>query len=260
MGYNVKNLSLNAWVDLSTYCNAACPQCHRTNPEGLGKADWLPLVQWTLEEFQKTFTPRDMLKINRFEICGTWGDPFMCKDIYEILKYILENSGCNIQINTNGGMRDDEFWWNLGLLDDGRRLQVIFDVEGITQEMHSHYRRKVDLEKLKSHIQCFTAAGGNALAHVIAFKHNEDYLYEILNMCYNELGVTSSVVQPSNRFHSDGKQEFIDENGVKQLLEEVTKKDHPLFSKKIAPLRDHNWKKKTKIERGLETPTDANAK
>jgi MoaA/NifB/PqqE/SkfB family radical SAM enzyme len=255
--YKQKNLT--AWVDLSTYCNAGCPQCHRTDTNGLGKVDWLPLVQWSLEEFQKNFTPKDMTLINRFEICGTWGDPFMCKDIYEILKYILENSSSNIQINTNGGMRDDEFWWNVGLLDN-RRLQVIFDVDGIDQKMHSHYRRKVDFEKLKSHIQCFTAAGGNALAHIIAFKHNEDFLYKILDMCYNELGITSYVVQPSNRFHKDGKETFIDENGNEFLLEEVKNKNNSLFNPNVAPLRDHSWynvKGKKHVGRGLWTPKDA---
>ena len=243
MSYNLSTLSLNAWVDLSTYCNAGCPQCHRTNPNGLDKVDWLPLVQWSLEEFQNTFSIEDMKLINRIEICGTWGDPFMAKDIYKILKYILDNSLCHIQVNTNGGMRDDEFWWNVGLLD-GHRLQVIFDVEGINNEMHANYRRKVNLEKLKSHIQCFTAAGGRAMAHVIAFKHNEEYLYDILNMCYNKLGVSSSVVQPSNRFHSGSVEKFIDENGNDALLEEVTMKDHPLFNKNIAPLRDHIGKRR----------------
>mgnify|MGYP003653383322 CR=1 FL=1 len=256
---------LNVWVDLSTYCNAGCPQCHRTNPNGLDKVDWLPLVQWTLEEFQTTFSVGDMHLIGRFEICGTWGDPFMAKDIYKILKYILDNSTANIQINTNGGMRDDEFWWNVGLLDS-KRLQVIFDVEGINQEMHSNYRRKVDFEKLKSHIQCFTAAGGNAFAHVIAFKHNEDYLDKILDMCYNELGMTGNLVQPSNRFHKNGKQVFVDENGNEAILEEVTVKDNTLFTDsggKAGPIRDHNWYKKTgykHVKRGLWTPKDADAK
>ena len=30
---------LNAWLDITTFCNAACPQCHRTNPETLNKVD-----------------------------------------------------------------------------------------------------------------------------------------------------------------------------------------------------------------------------
>ena len=35
MKWDYKNL--HVFLDVSTYCNAGCPQCHRTNPEGLGK-------------------------------------------------------------------------------------------------------------------------------------------------------------------------------------------------------------------------------
>ena len=41
------------WLDLSTYCNASCPQCHRTDKNGLDKVEWLPLVKWSLEDFVK---------------------------------------------------------------------------------------------------------------------------------------------------------------------------------------------------------------
>ena len=231
---------LVAWVDLSTYCNAGCPQCHRTNTNGLDKVDWLPLTQWSLDQFKKAFPIEDLSKYVRFEICGTWGDPVMCKDIYNICEYIINNSDSHIQMNTNGGMRDEEFWWNLGILGRGR-MQVIFDVEGITQEMHSHYRRKVDFEKLKSHIECFTAAGGDAFAHVIVFKHNEDYIDKILDMCYNELGMRDHMCQPSNRFHKSGIQKFIDENGNEAILEEATNKTGAALDNIVVPLRDHEW-------------------
>ena len=33
--YEKKRLGM--WLDLSTYCNAKCPQCHRTNADGLEK-------------------------------------------------------------------------------------------------------------------------------------------------------------------------------------------------------------------------------
>jgi len=49
-----EGMKLQVFVDISTYCNAGCPECHRTESErgGLGKVDWLPLVQWTAEEFR----------------------------------------------------------------------------------------------------------------------------------------------------------------------------------------------------------------
>ena len=53
---------LQVFVDLSTLCNAGCPQCHRTSVNGLGKQDWLPMVQWSLEEFKTAF-PSSLVKV-----------------------------------------------------------------------------------------------------------------------------------------------------------------------------------------------------
>ena len=182
----------------------------------------------------------------------------MCKDIYEICEYVITESNSNIQINTNGAMRDEEFWWNLGVLsrnlqskrqvfDNERRIRIVFDVDGINQEMHAHYRRKTDFEKLKSNIISYTSAGGEASAHVIVFKHNENYVQDIIDMCKNELGVDEVIVNPSNRFEETSRFNFIDENGKESVLEEYENKDNLLITElDIAPLRDHNWQKKTK--------------
>ena len=114
-----------AWVDLSTYCNAGCPQCHRTDRTTGKKVEWLPLIQWSLECFKRRFDY--MGSISGFEFCGTWGDPVMNKDLLEICRYIIENSSAHIQINTNGSIRDESWWWELGSV--GReRLKVVFDV------------------------------------------------------------------------------------------------------------------------------------
>ena len=56
---------IKVFLDISTFCNAGCPQCHRTNSNGLGKVDWLPLVQWDLATFQKAFSPEDLKYINK---------------------------------------------------------------------------------------------------------------------------------------------------------------------------------------------------
>lgn len=237
--YNLDK-GLVAWVDLTTFCNAGCPQCHRTDPNGLGKIDWLPLLSWNLKKFINAYPPSTLRMIKRFEICGTWGDPIMVKDILKICRYIIENSDTYIQLNTNGGMRNDDFWWELGILSRDR-MQVIFDIEGINQEMHSYYRRKVNFETLKLNIQNFTAAGGNAFAHVIVFKHNQNHIEQILDMCYNELEMTDHLVQPSNRFNKEGKEDYIDENGVPFVLEEATLPLDDARYKLPAPHRDHKW-------------------
>ena len=50
---------LSVFMDISTYCNAGCPQCHRTDNNGLGKVDWLPLVQWTIDQFKTAFSAEE---------------------------------------------------------------------------------------------------------------------------------------------------------------------------------------------------------
>ena len=85
-------------IGITNYCNAGCPQCHRTNPDGLGTFDWLPLTSWTLEDFKRAFPTFE--NINIVEFCGIWGDPVMAKDIFEICEYIIDNSDCKIEILT----------------------------------------------------------------------------------------------------------------------------------------------------------------
>lgn len=238
-----KTGDLIMWVDLSTYCNAACPQCHRTNKNGLDKADWLPLIQWDLEQFMQAF-PKDKLHhYARFEFCGTWGDPIMNKDIFEIIRYLIDNSSCTIQLNTNGSIRDAQWWWDLGVLG-GDRLQTWFDIDGIDQEMHSLYRQKTDLEKIKENIEAYCSTKANSAAFVIVFKHNEDHLYEIYDMI-RELGVKGEIFfTESNRFYHSPTFEFIDENGNVKVLEQSSLEgNHPLLNDKI-PIRDHKWRKK----------------
>ena len=86
-----KDNKIDLWIDLSTYCNAACPQCHRTDARTAGKVDWLPLIQWSVQEFKDAFPTSTFKHARKLQLCGTWGDPMMNKDIYEITDYIINN-------------------------------------------------------------------------------------------------------------------------------------------------------------------------
>ena len=105
---------LRLWLDISTHCNAKCPQCHRTNADGLAKVDWLPLISWSIEQFKAAFPPSTFEHIEEVQLCGTWGDPMMNKDVDQIVYYILESSNnLHVIINTNGSIRNEEWWWTL---------------------------------------------------------------------------------------------------------------------------------------------------
>jgi len=57
--YSEKKLKLI--VEATTHCNAKCPQCQRTNPNGLDKQDWLKLSSWSLENFTRYFNKEDII-------------------------------------------------------------------------------------------------------------------------------------------------------------------------------------------------------
>jgi len=210
-------------MDISTYCNAGCPQCHRTSTNGLGKEDWLPLVQWSLEDFKKAF-PTDQFKyISKMSFVGSWGDSVMNKDIFEIVKYVIDN-GTYVVVETNGGMRDEEWWWKFGLMG-GNRLSVRFDIDGINQQMHSKYRRFTNLDKVLNHMYTLSQTHAIPQSQTVVFKHNQDYLKEIEELCF-EYGSLRHTKVISDRFgawetNDKGQYEFINENGELEILEEA---------------------------------------
>lgn len=218
MTYNdlFANKNIIMWVDLSTYCNAACPQCHRTNPTTLEKVDWLQLDQWSLDRFITTFPKSIMANISSFDFCGTWGDPIMNKDIMEICKYVIDNSNSLITINTNGSIRDEDWWWELGSYCK-ERLTIVFAIDGSTQNIHSHYRQNTFLEKILANMSAAAYATANCKVFTVLFKHNQDDIINIAKISKMYGAKTISIIQ-SNRFELGPKTRFLNN----QTLEKTT--------------------------------------
>jgi MoaA/NifB/PqqE/SkfB family radical SAM enzyme len=218
--WTTKDVGLKVTMDISTYCNAGCPQCHRTHKTGLGKADWLPLIQWDIEQFKQAITPSDFKDIQRISFVGSWGDCIMNKDIFQIIEYII-SYGCPVDIETNGSIRDEAWWWNLGVMA-GEKLFVRFDVDGIDQEMHAKYRRFTSLQKVLDNMLTLSQTKSRVGTQTVVFKHNQDYLKEILQLC-KEYGSQSHTNVISDRFYNGNsvgrKFFFTNENGEEEFLE-----------------------------------------
>jgi len=209
---------LKMWLDISTYCNAGCPACHRTDriSGGLHHEKWLPMVQWSIDQIKNAYPISFLKQISSWEICGTFGDPAMNKDLYEICEYICTNSETKINIDTNGSIRSTDWWAKLGKLPG---VEVDFAVEGTTPEMQNYYRRKTDLYKILANMQAFTEAGGTANVFCVIHKHNQNHLFEIEELC-REYGATKFDWHESNRFYDGARIHFIDENNEQTYLEQ----------------------------------------
>ena len=215
-----KDNKIDLWIDLSTYCNAACPECHRTDARTAGKVDWLPLIQWSVQEFKDAFPTLTLKHARKLQLCGTWGDPMMNKDIYEITDYIINNSKCQIVFNTNGSMRDPLWWWQLGFLVKNR-ARTYFCIDGINQEMHERYRQKTDLQLVLENMEAYSEFS-TACAFTIVFKHNEDYLKKIYNLAKKH-GASDHSFVPSDRAHHTEVFKYYDPEKKKRTLEHSPK-------------------------------------
>ena len=219
---NYERGKLTLDIELTTNCNAKCPQCTRTDTDNnLNRMSWLKLNQVTIKDFKNWFTQSELQKIKQFHFSGTYGDPGMCKDLYLIVEHIINNSKAHVSINTNGGMRDSDFWFDLGAIGQ-TRLSLIFDVDGINQEMHEFYRRGVKLEKVLENLEAAAMTPANIEVLTVLFKHNEDYLDEIQEMC-RDLGATHFDSVEGNNFKDGPIYKFNNENGKPEQLEQITK-------------------------------------
>lgn len=222
---------LKVWIDLTTTCNAKCPQCHRTNFDGLEKQKWIPNFSWTFDEFKKSYPPSTMSHIKEFEFCGTWGDPVTNPDIYNIIDYIIKESNSKILMNTNGSLRSEDWWFKLGFLTQNR-LKVYFAVDGTTQKMHEMYRRNTNLNKVLSNMDAFSSYG-ISYTFVVTFKHNEKYLDEIKKLVEKH-GSSKIIFMPSNRFDKKNTFNYFYKNQM-FILEEPDY-NSSLYDKKLIDL------------------------
>ena len=221
------NYPLNVTFDITTYCNAGCPQCDRTSKTGgLGKRDWIPLVQWTAEQFKKAIQPEDFKYIKTCMFTGSWGDPIMNKDIFEIVQYCVSH-GAMVKIETNGSIRSEDWWWDFGVMG-GRLLEVRFDVDGIDQEMHQKYRRFTNLQKVLDNMYMISQTAAIVGTQTVVFKHNEEHLDDIEKLC-RDWGSQFHTKVISDRFYNRqttndserARYHFINENGEEEYLEEA---------------------------------------
>jgi molybdenum cofactor biosynthesis enzyme MoaA len=175
--YNANKLKI--LVELSSVCNAACPQCDRFKPHTLETHDFITRKKWSVGEFQSAFSPQELQHMDHIVLSGLYGEPTTCRDLLEIVAYVRENSpNTLIQLTTNGSTRTEEWWQQLGLVG-GEKLSVQFDVDGIDQGMHSRYRRNTDLAKILRNMRAFANVNPNVGVLTIVFEHNERYLQDI---------------------------------------------------------------------------------
>lgn len=188
---SLENLLSNFWnidelsqmhIELTNACNAACPMCVRFyNNSPLIRPD-LEIGQIFLKQFKQYFPPHIIKKCDLILFCGVHGDPCIAKDFLEICEYIQSVSeNTAVRVNTNGGMRNADWWKKLGELfsknNNKHEWHIVFSIDGLEDTNHI-YRRNVKWNSLIKNAQAFINAGGIAKWDFLIFKHNEHQIDE----------------------------------------------------------------------------------
>ena len=177
-------------LELSTLCNSICPWCPRYQDFSPNVNPLIKEGAYTLERFKKHFPYDFIQQIEFWTFAGDYGDPCTCPEIVDIIEYILSIKDCNIQINTNGGMKNTKFWKQLGELMRGspdvtytqqQKRYVIFSVDGLEDTNHI-YRRNVKWHKVISAMETYGNTGARGIWEFLKFKHNEHQKDEVLQL------------------------------------------------------------------------------
>lgn len=181
-------------VEPTTHCNAACPFCAR-NDYGYKTRTDFPLVSLTIDQWKRIFENVSLPKLKRIYFSGTYGEPFMCKDIEAITDYAIENyPNATIEFSTNGSVRTKPFWQNFAK----KNVHIRFALDGVTQEVHSLHRIGTDFNEVINNAKAFIEAGGNATWLMILFRHNEHHV-KIAKTLASKIGFSDFILKENGK-------------------------------------------------------------
>lgn len=196
-------------IELTTKCNARCPQCVR-NDHGGAVTPSLPMVDLDISILQRSIES-SLTDLKHVRLCGTYGDPGMHPGTIELTKWLIDHSHCRITLNTNGAMRNEAWWMSLAEIM-GDRGEVVFGIDGLEDTNHL-YRVDVRWNKLIRNVRAFNEAGGHSTWMFLIFQHNQHQIEQARQQAQS-LGCRSFLVKSTARF-LDKQHRLVDRSPVK---------------------------------------------
>lgn len=194
--FNYNNIT-EYQIEITTYCNAACPQCPRNINGGLLNPN-LTLEHLSRDVINKTFTHELCNRLKQVFFCGSYGDPIMHPNFLDILwDFRQKNPKLWLYIHTNGGAHDEDYWSELAYLLNGYG-QVDFNIDGLEDTNHL-YRQNTKFEKIIANASSFIKAGGKANWNFIVFEHNQHQVKQAEDLS-KQLGFNKFSYRTTGRF------------------------------------------------------------
>ena len=182
-------------LELSSFCNARCPQCPR-NYAGYPYNAGYEEKNLPLELIKRVFTPKI---INQFYkgvlFCGNLGDPSANLETADIVRYFYESApNVRMFMDTNGSARGLDFWRDLGKTS----VEVYFALDGL-EDTHHLYRQDTNWRRILENATAFMSSGiGKATWKMILFDHNRHQVDDCRNLA-KQLGFHDFILVDAGR-------------------------------------------------------------
>ena len=182
-------------LELTTRCNAQCPQCDRMDPRSGYKGDH----ELTVRQLETMFSVEFVQQLDKVFACGTFGDPAAARECLDIFKWFRKhNPKITLGMNTNGGLRDTRFWLCVAELFSQPLDYVVFSIDGMAMT-NEVYRRNVHWHRVMQNSESFIRAGGKAHWDMLVFEHNQHHVDHCREHA-RSMGFTHFRTKVSNRF------------------------------------------------------------
>ena len=196
MWYFTPKEILGIHFEISNYCNAACPECPRADPNEIDlitgknrfeRFGWIDTHFLSLDVIKKTFNQTTTPNLQDIYFCGCFGDAVTHPKLIDILEYFIsEFPKISIWIHTNGGLKTTKYWVRLAeTLKKSYYHEVVWGIDGLEDTNHI-YRVGVNWKKLQDNFRAFNAAGGISTWQFIVFPHNYHQLEEVKKVAKKE--------------------------------------------------------------------------
>ena len=200
-------------VELTTTCNASCPQCPR-NHFGGRENENVPSAELSLEQIRTALTSTVLANLEAIYFAGNYGDPAASHELLSIAEYCrTANRSIEISLSTNGSLRPPSFWRALASKVDSCR----FALDGLSDTNHI-YRRGTSWPRIMENARAYIDAGGVADWVFIVFEHNMHQLEDAEKLA-RVMGFRDFLVKRTHRF-------FDAELGTTRPLHVLTRTGH----------------------------------
>jgi hypothetical protein len=166
MSRNIKVLHLEP----TDVCQAACPLCDRETDRDFRKDRQHHL---DMRKIMQVFDVDRIAELDKMFMCGNYGDPAAGKytlDIYREFRKL--NTDIVLGMNTNGGIQNTIWWFELARIFNQPQDYVVFSIDGL-EDTNQVYRKGVSWTKLMQNARSFIEAGGSAHWDMLVYKHNQ---------------------------------------------------------------------------------------